>query len=186
MADNIAATPGSGATVRTYDNGTAESPAAIIEYITGGSAGAWTMQYVALATGLPVQPQTGSSWAVTFAQDVMLGTDFSGVFGTASLVTTTQADGLANTLDGVNGTCFGYVFNGTTWDRARGDATNGQLVDLGANNDVVASQSGNWSMRTQDGSGNNITSSAAGSTRPLDIIVRDTSGTRPVASGVRA
>jgi hypothetical protein len=64
MADNILATPGTGATVRTYDNGTAESPAAIIEYVTGGSAGAWTMQYVALATGLPVQPGTSTIWRV--------------------------------------------------------------------------------------------------------------------------
>lgn len=29
------------------------------------------------------------------------------------------------------------VFNGTTWDRQRGDATNGTLVNLGANNDVT-------------------------------------------------
>lgn len=39
-------------------------------------------------------------------------------------------------------------------------------------------QSGNWSSRTQDGSGNNITSAAAGSTRPLDIAVVQPDGTR--------
>jgi hypothetical protein len=32
---------------------------------------------------------------------------------------------------------FGMVYNGTTWDRARGDATNGMLVNLGSNNDVT-------------------------------------------------
>lgn len=31
----------------------------------------------------------------------------------------------------------GFAFNGTTWDRVRGDATNGTLVNLGANNDVT-------------------------------------------------
>lgn len=34
-----------------------------------------------------------------------------------------------------------YLFNGTTWDRVRGDATNGMLVNLGANNDVTVSSS---------------------------------------------
>lgn len=31
----------------------------------------------------------------------------------------------------------GTVFNGTTWDRQRGNATDGTLVNLGANNDVT-------------------------------------------------
>lgn len=32
---------------------------------------------------------------------------------------------------------FGYQFDGSTWDRVRGDATNGLLVNLGTNNDVT-------------------------------------------------
>lgn len=36
---------------------------------------------------------------------------------------------------------FGYVYNGTTWDRSRGDATNGTLVNLGSNNDVTVTGS---------------------------------------------
>lgn len=71
------------------------------------------------------------------AADLMLGTDFSSVFGTGTLVTTTQADNLADTLDGVNTTTFNYVYDGSTWDRLRGDATNGMLVNLGSNNDVT-------------------------------------------------
>lgn len=31
-----------------------------------------------------------------------------------------------------------YAYNGTTWDRVRGDATNGLTVNLGTNNDVTA------------------------------------------------
>ncbi len=69
--------------------------------------------------------------------DVMLGTDFSGVLGTTSLITTTQADTIANTIDTVNVSAFLYGFNGTTWDRMDGDATNGLLVNLGGNNDVT-------------------------------------------------
>ena len=35
----------------------------------------------------------------------------------------------------------GYVFNGTTWDRLRGSATDGVLVNLGTNNDVTVTGS---------------------------------------------
>jgi len=41
---------------------------------------------------------------------------------------------------------------------------------------IPASQSGTWSVRTLDGSGNSLTSASAGSTRPLDVSVRDSSG----------
>lgn len=44
---------------------------------------------------------------------------------------------------------FPYFFNGTTWDRARGDATNGLTVNLGANNDVTVT----GSVAVTDGAG---------------------------------
>lgn len=63
-------------------------------------------------------------------KDLMLGTDFSNVLGTASLVLGTQADAVANTADGVQTTNFNMVFNGTTWDRVREGGTAGSfLVD---------------------------------------------------------
>ena len=65
-----------------------------------------------------------------------LGTDISNVFGAGTLITTTQADTLANSLDGLQSTSFGYAYNGATWDRMLGDATDGLLVNLGTNNDV--------------------------------------------------
>jgi hypothetical protein len=43
---------------------------------------------------------------------------------------------------------------------------------------VASTQSGNWNSRTQDGSGNAITSFSAGTTRPLDIAIVNPSGTR--------
>lgn len=36
---------------------------------------------------------------------------------------------------------FGMYYDGSTWDMARGDATNGALVNLGANNDVAVTSS---------------------------------------------
>lgn len=60
---------------------------------------------------------------------------------------------------------FGMAYDGATWDRMRGDSTDGLLVNLGANNDVTvtsgtvaATQSGTWSTRTLDGSGNSLAS----------------------------
>jgi hypothetical protein len=48
------------------------------------------------------------------------------------------ADNTANpTVPAVGG--FGMWYDGTTWDRARGDSTNGLLVNLGSNNDVTVS-----------------------------------------------
>eukprot|EP00919_Chromeraceae_sp_WS-2016_P071481 GHVR01169278.1.p1 GENE.GHVR01169278.1~~GHVR01169278.1.p1 ORF type:complete len:360 (-),score=64.60 GHVR01169278.1:1511-2590(-) len=62
------------------------------------------------------------------AKDVMLGTDFSSVLGTSSLVLATQADAVANTADGVQVTSFNMVFNGTTWDRVREGTTAGSIL----------------------------------------------------------
>lgn len=69
--------------------------------------------------------------------DLMLGTDFSNVMGAATLILTNQADGLADTLDAMLASSLGYYYNGSDWDRVRGDLTDGMLVNLGANNDVT-------------------------------------------------
>lgn len=116
--------------------------------------------------------------------DFMLGTDFSAVFGTGTLVTTTQADDLANTLDGINTTSFLYAFDGTTWDRLRGDSTNGLLVNLGANNDVTVTSSAlptgaatlaeqqtqTTALTTIDGSINNVVTNTATIATPVNTI----------------
>ena len=69
---------------------------------------------------------------VAITPDLMLGTDFSNVLGTSSLVLATQADDLANTSDGIQTTTFlyGYENAGDVWDRVQVN-TSGQLeVDL--------------------------------------------------------
>jgi hypothetical protein len=52
----------------------------------------------------------------------------------------------------------------------------GLLVNLGANNDVTATQSGTWSVRLADGTGNALTSKTAGSDRAITVAVVDSSG----------
>lgn len=47
-----------------------------------------------------------------------------------------QIDNLLN-QPSIATSSLGYLFDGTTWDRARGDSTDGALVNLGANNDVT-------------------------------------------------
>ncbi len=48
-----------------------------------------------------------------------------------------DADATSATANKLGVMSRGTVYNGTTWDRQRGDATNGTLVNLGANNDVT-------------------------------------------------
>jgi hypothetical protein len=79
--------------------------------------------------------------------------------------------------------------DGTVVD-APGNATDGITVNLAANNDVTvtsgnvtATQSGNWTARTQDGVGNALTSKSAGAERPLAVAVVDSSGNHVSAFG---
>lgn len=68
-------------------------------------------------------PNGGQSTSPTSRDplDVILCNSSAGV---CQVVTGTGADGIANTVMGaMNQTSFGYAFNGTTWDRARKDAT---------------------------------------------------------------
>ena len=76
---------------------------------------------------------------------------------------------------------FGMLWNGTTWDRVPGTLANGMLVNLGLNNGVT--QSGTWSVRTQDGSGNALTSATRGSERALSVQLVDASGTQITSFG---
>lgn len=76
-------------------------------------------------------------------QDIV--TDTNGLL-LPSANNTALADDVSNTIAGPFGgtgnnrlyyPSFGYVFDGTSWDRQRGDSTDGTLVNLGANNDVT-------------------------------------------------
>jgi hypothetical protein len=122
MADNVTADPGSGGAVfATDDVGGTHYPIGKIAF--------GALDSVTLASA-DSGAADGGTQRVTVAtdDDLMLGTDFSVVFGAATLVTTTQADALANTLDSINVSGFTYVFNGTTWDRVREGGTAGSIL----------------------------------------------------------
>lgn len=54
-----------------------------------------------------------------------------------------QQDNLTNTSTAWRTASLGYVFDGTAWDRMRGDSTDGLLVNLGSNNDVTGTVTAN-------------------------------------------
>ena len=74
------------------------------------------------------------------ATDFMLGTDFSNVLGSASLITATQADNLLNTTDTLNASALNYVFDGSAWDRWTGAVTANAGTNL--NTSALALESG--------------------------------------------
>lgn len=57
--------------------------------------------------------------------------------GNKASIDTTGADNESNTSSRLNVRSHNSVFDGTNWDRMRGDSTDGVLVNLGANNDVT-------------------------------------------------
>ncbi len=72
--------------------------------------------------------------------EVILGVTLRGAGASGSLEVFTDpvalADNVANpTIGGLQ--TFGMVFDGTLWDRMLGDATDGLLVNMGTNNDVI-------------------------------------------------
>jgi hypothetical protein len=75
------------------------------------------------------------------------------------------------------------MYNGTTWDRLRGDTTNGVWVNVKTSATVPASQSGNWSTRIQDGAGNLLTSATRGTQQPLSVQIVDGSGNQITSFG---
>jgi hypothetical protein len=81
-----------------------------------------------------VDVKVSPSGALTVAATVNDGTDDISILSAGS-------DDLVNTENELVTASLGYVFDGTAWDRLRGDSTNGALVNLGTNNDVVVSSS---------------------------------------------
>lgn len=102
------------------------------------------------AASLPLP--TGAATEVTLAT-LLTSATFTGRF-TAALL---DADAIANeTTTAIRGKC--YLYNGASWDRCRGSIAGGMLVEI-SNASISVTQSGNWSVRMQDGSGNALASS---------------------------
>ncbi|MEM4313086.1 MAG: hypothetical protein QXH95_03420 [Thermoplasmata archaeon] len=115
-----------------------------------------------------------------------LDVDVTRVSGNVNTVgTKTPSDGYANPTDAINSFSLLGLFNGTTWDRARGDTTNGLYVQVrpwntpsdnfenptNANNSLsfqVAFDGTNWDRVRH--SWNNISCNAVGTTGPCTTI----------------
>lgn len=146
--------------------------------VTGTAAvtqsGTWTVQ--------PGNTANTTPWLMTINQG-----------GNSATVTASNAlkvDGSAVTQP-VSGTVTANQ-GGAPWT-VKPDGTVWTLTGTSANVDVTntvtvsgtiaATQSGNWSVRLQDGAGNAITSDARGSERPLSVQILDASGNQIVSFG---
>jgi hypothetical protein len=110
-------------------------------------AGTWNINNISGTISLP----TGAATETTLASVIQTSGSaipskavFVGLRNSAGNICgmqgqNTNADGQAVSSAGnvMQAAAFPYLFNGTTWDRALGNSTDGQLVNLGANNDVV-------------------------------------------------
>jgi len=68
-----------------------------------------------------------------------------------------HSDAETNTEPHIDVGAKNLLFNGSTWDRVRGDVTNGMLVNLGANNDVTVSGTVSVTQATASNLNANVT-----------------------------
>jgi len=115
---------------------------------TGGvsQVGTWNINNISGTISLP----TGAATEATLSTRLADAT-FTGRFAAAF----TSADGIANqTTTAIHG--FGYMFNGTTWDRVRGATATGLLVNV-SNATLAVTQSGTWNIGTLTSITNTVT-----------------------------
>lgn len=100
----------------------------------------------------------------------------SGAVDTELPAAETPADNLTNATAAPRVNALGYVFDGTAWDRALGNSTDGTLVNLGANNDVSLNAGTNTNEMVGD-----VAHSVAAAGNPLLIcgISQDMDDTAP-------
>lgn len=70
--------------------------------------------------------------------------DVNCVVGCAGGTFNNNADDVATSADNGKSAAWLYLWDGAAWDRAPGNSTDGLTVNLGANNDVVASNGGTF------------------------------------------
>jgi hypothetical protein len=105
--------------------GTAATPVLTVQ----GIAAMTPILATVTATNLDVQIGGSDSLTIgTFPDNEPI--NVAQMAGATTPMTTTQADNLALTLDGLNATSFNYIHDGTNWDMMRGDTTNGVDVDV--------------------------------------------------------
>lgn len=159
MADNYVANAGSGGVTFASDEdvGTVHWP-----YVKLVFGAADTQTLVSTSNPIPVDLRTDNlagNIDINLAASAATVTVDSELPAAAALADTTANP----TVPGVG--AFAEMYNGTTWDRVRGDTTNGLLVNLGANNDVTVT-SGNITADTELPAAAALADNAANPTAP--------------------
>src|SRR3569833_1359170 len=114
MADNVAVTAGSGTTVAADE-------------VIDGTLGTVKVQYVKIMDGT----LDGTGKAAVGTNNLSVSSVVSNTAGSAQAQVVANSDALGNQVGlSVNGQLQNY--NGTTWDRVRGDTTNGLWANVKA------------------------------------------------------
>lgn len=177
--DNVIANPGSGgATFRAFFDGTADWPGSVASYITGGSAGAWTVQQVDTTHGLPVSvlgtvPVSGTFWQAT--QPVSIA-------ATVNVAVASALPAGANVIGGVTQSGSWSVSIGAALPAGSNLIGGVQLIDSGGANKASISAAGavkvDGSAVTQPVSGT-VTANAGTGTFNVSGTVTANAGTGP-------
>lgn len=78
-----------------------------------------------------IQQENGIyGWYAAGGKWIKLTATSTGLFNTNLSGDLTPADGMANPTTAIRSGSYGFLYNGTTWDRLRGDTTNGLDVDV--------------------------------------------------------
>lgn len=166
MASDNYTPPGSGITFRSTSDGSLQWPVGVTSYATTLSAGANVLQVVTLTSGLPVQPQTGSTWAVSQSGSWAVSVSGTVPISAASLPLPTGAATDA-TLSSLSGKIVACNTGAVTISAALPAGTN--LI-------------GSVGARLQDGSGTALTSALRGSQQALSVQIVDSSGNQIVGA----
>lgn len=91
------------------------------------------------------------------------------------------ADNVSNTYAAFLGASLGYYFDGSTWDRVRGDSTDGALVNLGTNNDVTVTGTVSGTGTAGSAATGVLTVQGIASMTPISVVVNaGTTGATPI------
>jgi hypothetical protein len=166
--------------------------------VAATQSGTWNITNISGTVSLPTGAATSANQTtqITALQllDDVVATDgtaaltklyqVGGTDGTNAQILSTNVSGHLNIADGGNS----ITVDGTvTANAGTGNFTVVQATAANLNatvtGTVAATQSGTWSSRTQDGSGNNVTSRTTGSARPFDVAIVDGSGNQVTTFG---
>lgn len=156
-ANALVAAPG------TTANGLLVDVSRIQGTVTVGD-GAGALNVIVDSSALPTGAATSANQSTANTSLGNIDTSTSGLTGKFPSAAT-PADNMSNATTMTSILNRLMLFDGTNWDRAPGDSTNGALVNLGANNDVTVT-SGNITADTELPAAGALADGAANPTAP--------------------